>query len=263
MKKNSQNKYRSPQRSVVILLLLSFFLSTQVYAFAEPKVSFGFRNASFGEVIKKVEKVFNIQFTYDPVIIGTNTRIDLPKKERTLDETLRHLSELTGLRFMQSGKLVGIQRPEKSISSNKVNEKPKFEKVTIKGKVTDNNNQPVAGATVAVKGTTKGVTTDAGGNFSIEVETGDVLEISFVDFATQQIVAEKSTTLNIVLSPTGRALEEVVVTALGVRKEKAKVAYAMQEIKGDALQKAPETNVANNLVGKDVRPECLYQINFV
>ena len=69
-------------------------------------------------------------------IVGAVTRIDLPKKERTLGETLEQLSGLTGLRFMQSGKLVGIQVPEKVVASQKAI----FEKVTITGKVTDTNN---------------------------------------------------------------------------------------------------------------------------
>lgn len=249
MKKNSQNKYGSPKRSVIILLLLSFFLCAQAQAFAETRASFGFRNAPLEEVIKRVGKIFNVQFTYESGIIGKDAKIDLPKKERTLGETLNQLTELTGLRFMQAGNLVGIQRPPKK-GVNEGDHKIRFEKVTIRGKVTDSNNQPVAGATVAVRGTARGVTTDANGNFTIEVEKGEVLEISFVDFVTQQIVAESSTTLNIVLVSSAKALEEVVVTALGVRKEKAKVAYAMQEVKGEALQKAPETNVANNLVGK-------------
>ena len=248
MKKILHHKYKSLKGSVFVPLLLCLVISTQLYALGNTKASFGFKNAPMSEVIRKVEKIFDVQFTYDPVLINGNTRIDMPKKERTLDETLRHLSGLTGLQFMQAGKLVGIQAPVKSV--NIIRKTTKAEKVIISGKVTDEDNLPVANATVAIKGTAKGVTTDENGNFSIEVEKGDVLEISFVDFTTQQFIAEKSTTLNIVLVSANKALEEVVVTALGVRKEKAKVAYAIQEVKGEALQKAPETNVANNLVGK-------------
>lgn len=248
MKKNPHRKYRSLKGSAFVPLLLCLFLSTQLYALGNTKASFGFKNAPMAEVIKKVEKIFDVQFTYDPVLINGNTRIDMPKKERTLDETLRHLSGLTGLQFMQAGKLVGIQAPARP--ANIIHKATKAEKVIIRGKVIDENNLPVANATVAVKGTSKGVTTDENGSFSIEVEKGDVIEVSFVDFTTQQFIAEKNTTLSIVLVSVNKALEEVVVTALGVRKEKAKVAYAIQEVKGEALQKAPETNVANNLVGK-------------
>src|SRR5688500_7746928 len=136
MKKNPHRKYRSLKGSVIVLLLFSLFLSTQLYANGEIKDSFGFRNASIEQVIKKVEKIFSIQFTYDPAVIAAKTKIDLPKKERTLEETLQQLSGLTGLQFMQAGKLVGIQGPGKAIKNV---QKIRQEKVIIKGKVTDDN----------------------------------------------------------------------------------------------------------------------------
>ncbi|MFC0774931.1 SusC/RagA family TonB-linked outer membrane protein [Terrimonas alba] len=249
MKKVPLPKRRTAKRSVTFLIVISLLASERSFAFNQTKVNFGFRNTPVEQVIKKVEKLFNIHFTYDPRVIKSGIRIDLPKKERTLEETLQQLSKLTGLEFLQSGNLVGIQQPGNFQHNSNITRNQK-EKVTIKGKVTDSNNQPIAGATVAVKGTNRGVTTDESGNFSIEVEKGETLEVSFVDFTSQQFVADRSTTLNIVLISANKALEEVVVTALGVRKEKAKVAYAIQEVKGEALQKAPETNVANNLVGK-------------
>jgi hypothetical protein len=219
----------------MFLLLFSFLLSVHVKASADPKANFGFRNASLEEVIKKVEKLFDVHFAYDAGVVAEVNGIDLPKRERTLEETLEQLSGLTGLRFMKAGKMVGIQKPE----TTSLNQRARFEKVIISGKVVDANNQPVSGATVSVKGGTKGVMTDAEGNFSIEVDKGDVLQISFVGYAPQEIVAEQTTTVNLVLSPNGQALGEVVVTALGIRKEKNKISYAIQEVKGAALEKAP------------------------
>jgi TonB-dependent SusC/RagA subfamily outer membrane receptor len=126
---------------------------------------------------------------------------------------------------------------------------PKAE-VTVKGKITDINGQPLAGASVEVEGKNKGTTTNETGTFSLTAETGDVIKISMIGYAAQEIKIEKSIELNIVLQTQNKALDEVVVTALGVKKEKVKVAYAIQEVKGEVLQKAPETNIASNLVGK-------------
>jgi TonB-linked SusC/RagA family outer membrane protein len=200
------------------------------------------------QVIKKVERIFNVQFTYDPAVMDKSTRIDLAKKDWTLDETLLKLSEITGLKFMLAGNLVGIQKPGTQ-QLNASTQKRKIERLTVKGKVTDSDNRPVAGATIGIKGSLRAVTTNADGDFTIDAQRSDILVISYVGFATQEIAVE-SETINVVLLHVDRSLEEVVVTALGVRKEKAKVAYAIQEVKGDALQKAPETNVASNLVGK-------------
>ena len=109
---------------------------------------------------------------------------------------------------------------------------------------------PVIGASVVVKGTTNGTITDFDGNFSISgVKKGAVLEISFIGYATKEVVWEGKA-LNVTLEEDTQQLEEVVVTALGIKREKKALGYAMQEVKGDALVAARETNLANALSGK-------------
>ena len=109
---------------------------------------------------------------------------------------------------------------------------------------------PVIGASVVVKGTTNGVITDFDGNFSIPgVKKGAILEISFVGYATKE-VTWNGTPLNVTLEEDTQQLAEVVVTALGIKREKKALGYAMQEVKGDAILAARETNVANALSGK-------------
>ena len=109
---------------------------------------------------------------------------------------------------------------------------------------------PVIGASVVVKGTTNGVITDFDGNFSLSgVKKGDIIEISFVGYTTQEVVWQGKA-LNVTLQEDTQQLEEVVVTALGIKREKKALGYAMQEVKGDALVAARETNLANALSGK-------------
>ena len=109
---------------------------------------------------------------------------------------------------------------------------------------------PVIGASVVVKGTTNGVITDFDGNFSLSgVKKGDIIEISFVGYTTQEVVWQGKA-LNVTLQEDTQQLEEVVVTALGIKREKKALGYAMQEVKGDAILAARETNVANALSGK-------------
>ena len=109
---------------------------------------------------------------------------------------------------------------------------------------------PVIGASVVVKGTTNGTITDFDGNFSIpNVKKGTVLEISFVGYTTKEVIWNGAA-LNVTLEEDTQQLEEVVVTALGVKREKKALGYAMQEVKGDALLAARETNLANALTGK-------------
>ncbi|MFT3703815.1 MAG: SusC/RagA family TonB-linked outer membrane protein [Agriterribacter sp.] len=120
----------------------------------------------------------------------------------------------------------------------------------VSGKITSAKDQtPLAGISVTVKSTLKGTTTDADGLFTIDAKTGDVLVITGVGFMGQQ-VAVNGSSVSVQLTVDDRNLSEVVVTALGVKKEVKRLGYAVQEVKGSDLVKAREANPINSLVGK-------------
>jgi TonB-linked SusC/RagA family outer membrane protein len=118
----------------------------------------------------------------------------------------------------------------------------------IEGKVVDNNQQPLSGATVALKGTKLTTATDLYGNFKINANENDKLVISYVGYTDLEI--EASQARSIVLAPDSKNMSEVVVTALGVKKQTKRLGYAVQEVKGSELVKAREPNPVNGLVGK-------------
>jgi TonB-linked SusC/RagA family outer membrane protein len=110
---------------------------------------------------------------------------------------------------------------------------------------------PVVGAALLVKGTTTGTITDLDGNFVLEgVKAGDVVQVSYVGYMTQEITLAGQASLSIQLAEDSQALDEVVVTALGIKREKKALGYAMQEVKGDKLTETRDANVANALAGK-------------
>ncbi|MGN6436401.1 MAG: SusC/RagA family TonB-linked outer membrane protein [Agriterribacter sp.] len=121
----------------------------------------------------------------------------------------------------------------------------------ISGKI-NSVKQPngAAGISVTVKGTTKGTSTDADGTFTIEASKGDVLILSGVGYKMQEVVVGSSNSITIKMQEDITNMSEVVVTALGIKKEKKKLGYAVQEIQGDQLVKAREPNAINGLVGK-------------
>jgi hypothetical protein len=110
---------------------------------------------------------------------------------------------------------------------------------------------PVAGASVVIKGTTNGTMTDMDGNFTLDgVKNGDIIQISFIGYATQEIPYAGQASLSVHLEEDTQKLDEVVVTALGMKRDKKALGYAMQELKGDELLSAREPNLANSLSGK-------------
>lgn len=123
--------------------------------------------------------------------------------------------------------------------------------LTVNGCVKDSEGAPLPGATVYVPGTSTGTVTDAAGNFSIQVKANTDLEVSFLGFESQIIkVGATAPAFQEVMLSDSEQLKEVVVTALGVAREKKTLGYAIQDVKGDALLDAHETNIANALTGK-------------
>ncbi len=110
---------------------------------------------------------------------------------------------------------------------------------------------PVAGASVVIKGTTNGTMTDMDGNFTLDgVKKGDIIQISFLGYATQDIPYTGQASVSVHLEEDTQKLDEVVVTALGMKRDKKALGYAMQELKGDDLLSSREPNLANSLSGK-------------
>ncbi len=108
---------------------------------------------------------------------------------------------------------------------------------------------PVIGASVVEKGTSNGVVTDLDGKFSLNVKSGATLIISFVGYKQQEVKAGNAP-LNIVLEEDSKMLSEVVVTALGIKRERKALGYGVAEVQGEALTKAKETNVINSMAGR-------------
>lgn len=122
--------------------------------------------------------------------------------------------------------------------------------VQVKGKVTDAaTGNPIEGASVTLKSSNGGTTTDSKGEFTISAAKGEKITISYSGYQSTSV----TTSINFIkvqLSQITKQLDDVVVTALGIKKDKKKLGYALQEIKGDQLTIARESNVVNQLAGK-------------
>ncbi|PVH26482.1 SusC/RagA family TonB-linked outer membrane protein [Sphingobacterium corticibacter] len=123
-----------------------------------------------------------------------------------------------------------------------------FAQQTVTGRVTDANG-PIAGVTVSVTGTNRQTQTDANGSYSIQAANGSTIRFSTLGYTTREIMVT-STTHDVVLTEGAGDIGEVVVTALGIKRERKSLAYAVQEIKGSELLETREANLANALSGK-------------
>ncbi|WP_343707102.1 SusC/RagA family TonB-linked outer membrane protein [Flavobacterium sp.] len=122
---------------------------------------------------------------------------------------------------------------------------------SVKGVITDSDGMPLPGASVAVQGGQKGTTTDFDGLYTIEVQKGQSLVFTYVGLETQTIVVGDASTINVkMVQGASNALNEVVVTSLGLKKTRKSLTYAAQELKGEELTRVKDANVINTIAGK-------------
>jgi TonB-linked SusC/RagA family outer membrane protein len=159
---------------------------------------------------------------------------------RRLTKTIIALSFLMGLGVLTAS---AVTLP-KSVEATQ-------QKKVVKGTVVDEKGEAIPGASILVKGSTSGIISDVDGNFSIQVPSSStVLVISFVGCKSKEVVVGNKTSIRVVLEANVEELKEVVVTALGIKREKKALGYAVQDVKSDQLTKVGSTGLTDALQGK-------------
>lgn len=121
---------------------------------------------------------------------------------------------------------------------------------TISGTITDDQGMPLPGVNVRIKGTTSGIQSDFDGNYSIAAEEGDIIVFSFVGLKTAEYTVSDINTIDVVMEADQAQLDEVVVTALGISREKKSLGYAVSEVSSEDLESRAEGDVGRLLSGK-------------
>ncbi len=126
-----------------------------------------------------------------------------------------------------------------------------FAQFKVSGVVTSSEGEVLPGATVLAKGTANGVLTDSDGKYNITLPSSQsVLVFSFVGMQNQEVAVNGKSTVNVILASVNIGVDEVVVTALGISREKKSLGYSVAEVSGESLQKVAQENVLNSLAGK-------------
>ena len=120
----------------------------------------------------------------------------------------------------------------------------------VEGIVTDTSGEPLIGVTVLVKGTSNGTQTNIDGEFSVNAKQGDVLKFSYIGYRPVELAVPANGKVNLVMETEATALDEVVVTALGIKRAQKALSYNVQTVNGDALTSNKDANFINSLAGK-------------
>ena len=147
--------------------------------------------------------------------------------------------------------LLGMSVPYSVVAAdNALSSRSTQQAKTITGKVVDVAGEPIIGASVLVKGSSTGSVTDIDGKFSVEAPVGSTLVVSFVGYATEEVKVGAASDYTVTLKDDTQSLSEVVVTAMGIKKEKKALGYSVSDINSKELMKNKQTNVVNSLAGK-------------
>ncbi len=178
--------------------------------------------------------------------------VPLSQDAVAVEKTFKELGKNTGNNFVTAGReirnLPAITFTSRGNENNRVTVNEKLE-VTVSGKVTDDNGDPLPGASVTVVGTTTGTVTDIDGNYTITVPDGATLIFSYIGFEAMRVAVDNRSQVDITLQPDMSSLEEVVVVGYGEQK-KVTFTGSVASVGGDAIRQAPVTNVSNSLVGR-------------
>ena len=228
------------QFSWVKLVLFILLISPSLLG----QISVSIQKQTLRQALKAIERSGNYQFFYNEDLSSLDKIVSLTVKDAPVEEVLDKLLYGTDITYKKEKEnLIVLTLKATSVA-------PQQENRTVKGTVVDATGEPVIGANVVEKGTTNGTISDLDGNFSLDVSAGNVLMVSYVGFQEKEVPVGDKKVLQIVLDEDSKALEEVVVTALGITRSEKALGYATQKFKGDELEKVKGVNIATSLSGR-------------
>ena len=237
LKINALN-FANRQRLLVIQIVF-FQVMLAGVAFSQnsdPKVTLKISNATLEQIFKDLESLSGYQFRYTDKVMAYDRKFNYNLSNASISSVLAKVGADAGFDYKIGDGTVTVR----------LNEKKK-----ITGKITDSQSgEPLIGVTVRIKNTDEGVISDIDGNYVLEVRPADVIQFSFVGFEMQEVTAGNQSILNITLAPASTALEEIVVTAIGIERESRALGYSVTKLERDNLTRSGSPNLATTLAGK-------------
>ena len=209
------------------------------------------KNVPLEKVFREIKKQSGYDFWYENKLLRKARNVDLKLHNVEIEQALELCFRDQPLTYQIVDRTIVVKAKPKlpDVSTEKLAVMlPPFD---IKGRVTDEDGNPLAGASVKLKGSDLGTATDANGNFTLEVPgAGGVLRISYIGHQPAEVSVSKSGDIVIRLMKMEAAIEEVVVTALGIKRQEKQLGYAVQKVKSEAVQTVKGVDVATSLTGQ-------------
>lgn len=225
-------------------LLVLFFMTVSVqWTFAQ--LNLNVSRTTLGTVIEQIKSQSKYQFFYDDKL-ATMAVENVKVKNASIEDALNAILKGKNISFKVEDNIVYLS--EKSAAPQEGNQQGKER--TITGQVSDDMG-PLIGVNVLIKGTSIGCITDLDGNFTLTTtEANPVVQFSYVGYKPQEVAAKGQNAINVMLETDSQLIEEVVVTALGIKRATKALSYNVQEVKSDEITRVKDANFVNSLNGK-------------
>ncbi|WP_215237947.1 SusC/RagA family TonB-linked outer membrane protein [Dyadobacter helix] len=244
-------------QSFVMLMLVgvSYAHSGKAQEYLNRRLSVQAENREIKKVLADIEKETDVRFVYSSNVISASKKVTLLANNSTLEEVLNRLFKPLKVKYELAGRKIILSAAAPGPDHGVIPVTTKTDILgairNISGKVTDERGVALPGVNIIVKGTQRGTTTNADGIFQIELQNGDnVLLLSFVGFQSKEVTVGNESNLTVSLAPESKALEEVVVTALGIKKSAKSLGYATATVAKEEMTVNRTANFMNALQGK-------------
>jgi len=226
--------------NLVLGLMLTMSLNALASATAAAKLTLNLRDVEFKKVLTVIESQSDYRFMFSNRNIPNESKVDINVKDAQITTVMDLILNNSGFTYQELSNNLIVIMPEGA----------QLKAIKVTGKVLDQTGEALIGASVKIKGTSDGVATDENGAFTISVPDDATLIISYVGFKTQEIPVNSKTAITITLQPNDKMMNEVVVTALGIKREQKALGYAVSTITSEQITAAGSTNFASALYGK-------------
>lgn len=211
-------------------------------------VSVESQNATVGEILENIENQSDFDFFYNNKQIDLNRRVSVSSHNRDIFDVLDQVFKGTNVTYSVLDKNIVLSSNKERIKQPASVRQSSYK---IKGKVVDSKGEPIIGATIVEVGTTNGTVTDFEGNFKLETSKSSVkVEISYIGYKKEVLDAKSGASLQVVMKEDTEVLDEVVVTALGIKRSEKALSYNVQKVQGEQLTIVKDANFVNSLAGK-------------
>ena len=243
----SKNSCMSSKKLVRALLVSTLFtVPTQLVS---AQLNIALTNTQLGTMIQQIQSQSQYQFFYDDELADTpigTVNASGSSVEEVLDQALAG----KGISYRVDDNVIYLSKENSSNTSASVNSVQQDQQ-QITGRIIDSTGEPLIGVSIIEKGTTNGTITDWDGNYTLNAPTGATLQYSYIGYQSVEMVVEAGkTVIDLTMKEDTEMLDEVVVTALGIKREKKMLGYAVQELKSDELNKTGDPSVTSALQGK-------------